>query len=84
MLSLWTCTASHGSQLVDIFRTAKVEHDRLLCVAHGTAFVTTIVVYYFLNWCWVFVIHLVSALDVEIGYAPAPNFTVFDRHFRPS
>lgn len=34
-------------QLVEAFRSAKAKHDRLLGVAHGSAFVTAIVVYYF-------------------------------------
>lgn len=42
---------------------AKRKHDRLMNTAHGSAFLSCLVVYYFLNWCWVCFLIIASELD---------------------
>eukprot|EP01051_Picozoa_sp_SAG22_P004524 SAG22_NODE_245_length_13962_cov_11.954555_4_plen_404_part_00 len=49
--------------LVDAFRDVKKKHDQLLRTFHGSTFLSLLVVYYFLNWSWVFFLIILGELD---------------------
>jgi hypothetical protein len=52
-----------AAELVDEFREAKRQHDGVLRAAHGSLFLSLIVVYYLLNWGWVCFLVIMGELD---------------------
>ena len=56
-----------AAELVDRFTDVKRQHDELMLVAHGGRFLSFLVAYYILNWCWVCFLIVVSELDTGVA-----------------
>ena len=55
--------ALSAPELVDEFQAVKRKHDSLMQTAHGSTFLTVLIVYYLANWCWVCSLIIMGELE---------------------